>query len=117
MSAAAVHRGPVKVKVGDKEWTIIADINALCDFQDATGVTAASFLRDLDANGDDVDVKLLREFVRATLLEHHPDATLRDAGKVMNADPKAYMRAIDAAFPDAPKDGEAAPGEDQAATG
>ncbi|WP_299145980.1 hypothetical protein [uncultured Tateyamaria sp.] len=117
MSGDTVHRGPIKVTVGDTTWTMVADFNALCDFQDATGVSASKFLGDLEDKSKEIDALLVRQFVLATLLEHHPKANLRDAGRVISADGDALVRAIDAALPDPPADGDAASGEDQAATG
>jgi len=111
-------KGYVKVKADGKDWTVVCDFNALCDFEEETGENAMDFLDRLspadDTAGSKVSASQMRILFWCALKQHHPDATKAQAGQVMTAAPDALFRALDAALPEASDDGgagEPAPGE------
>ncbi len=108
-------KGEVVVMAGGKAWTLLCDMNALCEFEAKAGKSSTEFLEAIEESKD-FKMTDLRILVWAMLLEHHPDATIRDAGKVMSADGDAFQKALDFAFPDAESvEDDAVPGEVKAA--
>lgn len=95
--------GEVAVPVGDRVWILSLDFNALCDFEDKTGEMALEFIERVE-NGENVPVTKIRTLVWAMLLDRQPEATERDAGRVMSADPEALSRALGAGTPDTTED-------------
>jgi hypothetical protein len=109
-------RGEVAITIAGKVWILLMDFNAMCDFEAETGQNAQDFLGLLES-GDSVSTTHIRDFVWCMLLERQPDATKKDAGRVLSEDPGALTRAFQAAIPDAEADTEEAPGEAKAAQG
>jgi hypothetical protein len=103
-----------------KTWTLRLDFNAMADFEAETG---RPFLTTLEAMGEGTapmgDIRLL---FWAMLRDHHPDVTIRQAGRMvtsgMDALSAASLSALpsgsDAEVPDA--GGPDAGGKPQAAT-
>lgn len=110
-------KGEITVSVGGKDWVIVCDFNALADYEDRTGDKAFDLLAEMDQAFP--SVSKMRHLMLSCLKEHHPDATLQDAGHVMLADKEALERAFDQAFPkpepQEAEGSEAAPGEATAA--
>lgn len=99
-------RGEIRVAAEGRDWTLRLDFNALCAFEEATGLDALDTLAAFERG--EVKVRVLRQFFHACLQHHHPEATLQDAGLVVSESPEALNRLMTAALPDAPA-AEAAP--------
>jgi hypothetical protein len=119
-------KGEVGVEVDGKKWTLRADMNALCDFEDAAGIKALDFVAIVEGEGNP-SMKLMRSFVLSCIQQCHPEATERDAGRVMSVESGVVQRAFEAAFPASEDDendddavapsGGVAPGETSAVPG
>ncbi len=100
------HRGEVDLKAGKEKYTLHFSINAICELEEAAGVSFSEFLD----QGEGLGLRGMRLLVWAGLLDKHEDVTLKMAGDIAQkagivvATEKA-MEAFLAAFPDA--DGEA----------
>ena len=101
--------GEITVSVEGKAWILKCDFNALADYEDRTGDRAFDLIAEMDLMHP--SVSKMRQLMLSCLLDRHPDATLRDAGRVMSADNDALERAFDAAFPQ-PEPQEADPAEE-----
>lgn len=95
--------GEASAQVDGKVWTLRCDFNAMAEFEGATGQDAMTAFE--AAEDGEVSVVDLRHLVRACLLRHHPEATLRDAGDVLSQDMGVVQRLIAASMP---TEGEAA---------
>ncbi|MGJ8561685.1 MAG: hypothetical protein ACSHX3_15755 [Litorimonas sp.] len=110
--------GAINVTVDGANWTLLCDFNAMIDFQEETGQDATEFLEKLEQRGaEDAPsmatlMPLMRKFIWACLVQSHPDATLRDAGRIISVAPNALMNAVGAAFPDS-EDNSKSEGADQ----
>ncbi|MBU2936982.1 MULTISPECIES: hypothetical protein [Pacificibacter] len=110
--------GAINVTVDGTNWTLLCDFNAMIDFQEETGQDATEFLEKLEQRGaKDAPsmatlMPLMRKFIWACLVQSHPDATLRDAGRIISVAPNALMNAVGAAFPDS-EDTSKSEGADQ----
>jgi hypothetical protein len=99
-------RGEVAFAAGDKSYTLLFDINALCELEDVLGEGALA--GGLGANGAQdvlISLKRLRAFVWCGLRRHHGVLTLADAGDIVGAAgiaaaTAAVGEALQAAFPD-----------------
>ncbi|TYB83940.1 hypothetical protein [Oceaniovalibus sp. ACAM 378] len=109
-------KGEVAVTVAGKVWILLMDFNAMCAFEEETKLKVTEFMDQME-NGGDLSAIHIRAFIWCMLLERQPDATKKDAGRVLSEDPDALTRALGAAFPDAEADTEEAPGEAKAAQG
>lgn len=107
-------KGEISVTIEGKVWILVADFNALCDFEETTGELAVEFIDRFETGT--VPMRHIRAFVHAMLKARQPDATAIDAGNILSADPDALKRAFDAAFPNE-SDGDPAAGEARAARG
>lgn len=96
-----------EVELGD--YTLRYSINALCELEDASGMSAMQLANTL-GDEESFSVKTLRLMVWGGLVDNHEDITLKQAGEIINdlGAPK-IMEAINKAFelsmPDA-EDGE-----------
>lgn len=96
----AAALGAVVVSIDGTDWTLIADFNAMCDFEVETGLNAMEFMERFETGESGaVTATHLRAFVFAMLKQSHDDATVQDAGTILSRDPDALMRAFAAAFP------------------
>lgn len=104
--------GEATTKVGDKSYTLRMDFNAMCEFEDATGRDAMGAFADMESGN--ASVKDIRAIVWAALREHHPEATLTDAGAILSENTDVLQSLMAAIAPDAGDMGNApAPGKDK----
>jgi hypothetical protein len=101
--------GAFKVTVDGRELTLLCDFNTMCDFQEASGQDAMSFINDLNSDKEP-DLFKARLLIHCMLLQTHEDATLRDAGRVLTVAPLAMIDAVGAGMPDI-EDDELADGD------
>lgn len=89
-------RGSVALQVGDTAYTVSFSINALCELEDAFGVT----VQEVGALfGENASMKDVRKLARCALSDHHPDVSDKEAGKVVSdAGLPAFMDAVQKAF-------------------
>lgn len=73
----------------DEGIKLVLDPNSLCEYQILTGETIYTTFQTFKEN--DVDFVALRNLVYVSMLEHQPDATLRDAGKVLAKAPSVAI--------------------------
>lgn len=73
-------------------YTLVFDVNALCDVEDRLGVGVG----DLDAAMQKPTARLLRTLFHAGLAARHPDVSERDAGALLSI--KAMGEAVTAAI-------------------
>lgn len=118
---ANAERGEVMLTVAGASFTLKLDNNALCEFEDATGLEAGEAIGKATRGS----VKVARALLWAALRRHHPDFTLADCGNLMDADNQAVavaiVDALKVAFPQASKaegkDGGSPRGTRSGATG
>lgn len=103
------------VTVGDQEYTIRADMNALAEFEEKTGRNAMEALQEFQ--DDEISVVSLRNLVWCLLQRHHPNATLAEAGDVLSHDMAALGRVFEKAFPEPEKGAEEDEDADEDAPG
>lgn len=101
--------GKKRFKLGGKDYQLVLDINAMADFEGATGRDAIDALDDLQ-NGR-MRVADMRAMFWALFQAHHPEISLRDAGTLLAENPKALGETVRAAMPKT----EDAPGNQTAA--
>lgn len=89
----------VGVEVGKKVWTLRLDMNALAEFEEATGQNALGAIETFEQG--EVSIVKLRHLIWASLKYHHPDVTLAQAGDVISQDPDALGRALASFMPKA----------------
>jgi hypothetical protein len=105
-----IQTGAINVTVDGTDWTLLCDFNAMIDFQELTGRDATEFLESLEKGDEEkrsgmaTVMPLMRQFIWTCLVQNHPDATLKDAGRILSVAPNALMNAVGAAFPDAEVD-------------
>ena len=92
--------GEASTTVDGKSWTLRLDFNAMAEIEDKLGRSALDVLQEIEA-GKSVLVTTLRAVVWSMLIEHHPEATARDAGNVLSADTDIMLRVLRAAMPEA----------------
>ena len=103
--------GEASTTIDGQTWTLRLDFNAMAEIEDKLGRSALDVLQEIEG-GKSVKVKNLRAVTWAMLLEHHPDATERDAGMVLSHDTDVLTRVIAAAMPEADEgNGQAARGK------
>lgn len=106
-------KGEVTAEAMGASYRLVLDFNALCEFEDATGLDPGDTI-DALAKGEKVKAKLttIRQLIRAALLRHHPETTVRDAGDLITADPSVLRRCLQAAMARGDEPGGAeAPGD------
>lgn len=89
--------GEVTTEVEGVSYTLRMDFNAMCEFEDATGVSALVAFG--DAENGTAKLTMMRAMIHAAMLRHQPDATLQQAGDIISADPEALQRLMAAAAP------------------
>lgn len=93
---ANAHRGEVEIKAGDKTYTLVFTINALCDVEEASpGVNIL---------GDFSKLSNIRLMLWAGLRTRHPEIGKADAGRILeeagfSSAKAAVVQAIERAFP------------------
>ena len=96
-------KGEVALTHEGRNYTMRLDMNALADFEGATGKNALEVL-----SSDKVGVQDMRALMHAGLQAHHEGLTLREAGEILQSNMGALGEAVAAAFPEA-KEGNAKP--------
>jgi hypothetical protein len=91
--------GEASVEAGGQTWTLRLDFNAMAELEDKLGRPALEVLQEIESGKG--TIKALRAVAWAMLLEHHPEATERDAGAVLSADTGIIQRVLQAAMPEA----------------
>lgn len=103
------HRGEIAVKYDGKEINLILSVNSICALEDRVDCGVQEFLASRFSDMDNVRMKDIRLLYWALMLQAIPDASLEDAGRLIDGlkgKQHAIMaEAIDRAFPD--DDGEA----------
>jgi uncharacterized protein YbjT (DUF2867 family) len=88
-----------------KTWTIRLDFNAMADFEDNTGKDLLATMEAMSKG--DAPPADMRAAVWAMLLDHHPDVTIRQAGRMVGVGMEALGRAAVSGLPtssEAPSD-------------
>ncbi len=100
-------RGQIAAKFQGKKINLILSTNSICELEDEAGLPVDQFLEKF-MPPQKPRMKDLRLMFWALMLDERPDATISDAGKLIDelrGDHDAIMtQAILAAFPDAAKD-------------
>lgn len=89
--------GEVTTEVEGVTYTLRMDINAMCEFEEATGVEA--LVAFADAEGGKATIPMLRHMVHASLKRYHSDAGIEVAGDIISEDPGAIQRLMAAVAP------------------
>lgn len=82
---ANTSRGIIDLDAGGKVWRLQFTVNAFCALEAATGRNSGDVLTEF-AQGvlsQNVSVLDARQLMRAALMEHHPDVTVTEAGRIM----------------------------------
>lgn len=91
--------GKARVEIEGKEYTLVLDFNAMCEFEAATGKNAFETIQAFETGA--VSASDLRALMWSTLVADQPEITLREAGALLSAAPDAIQKALAAAAPDA----------------
>ncbi|NRB17724.1 MAG: hypothetical protein HRU33_09210 [Rhodobacteraceae bacterium] len=97
-------KGEASITIGAKTWTLVCDFNAMAEFEEATGKDAMNAFEKAEEGG--VSIADLRHMVHAFLKQHHPEATLQDAGNIMSEDVAIVASVLAAASPTAAEAGD-----------
>ena len=100
-------RGQISADLDGKKMSLALSTNSICELEDAAGKPVTAILDELnDPKG--VRMKTVRLMFWALMLEEKPDATLADAGALIDGlrgkHDKIMTDAILAAFPEADGD-------------
>lgn len=107
--------GEATFDFGGKTWTLRLDFNAMADFEEQTG---KGFLLTLEAMGTGAaSANDIRALFWAMLQDHHPELTIREAGRMVTAGMSALNQAAISAMPSAePEEETATAGKTKAVT-
>ncbi|WP_273689019.1 GTA-gp10 family protein [Ketogulonicigenium vulgare] len=72
-------KGEVTAKYEGQSYKLVLNFNALCDFEDATGLNGLTLVDQIEA-GNPIDARDMRHLIWAALRQHHPEATVELAG-------------------------------------
>lgn len=107
------NKGEAGLKVGDKTFTLVFDINSLCEVEYILDQSTEAILRSLVRSPP---FHVVRALLWGGLRTHHPEVDLQGAGRLMEqiggVGPSldAVGEAMKSSFPDAEvADGEASP--------
>lgn len=95
---ARKNSGVVEFEADGNTYQLIVDMNALADFEDATGLNAMSIL---EGDIGELSAAHIRALFWAMLVQHHTDMTIRDAGRLVLRGMAAMNAAVAAAMPQA----------------
>lgn len=70
--------------------TLVMDMNAICHFDEATGLNFFDVVGQWEQAQTIPPAGHLRAIIHAALQEHHPDKTVRDAGKIISTDMEIF---------------------------
>lgn len=98
-------KGEIEATLNGETVVLVADMNALAAFEEATGSTAMKFLGDIE-NGR-ASIIHSRALLHAALLRHRPKTTVEEAGNMLSEDTLLVVRLLNAAMgaPEAPAGG------------
>lgn len=102
-------RGEISVVNGGTTYTLVLDMNALAQFEDATGLSALDMEKLV--NSGSAKISHIRAIIHAALSAKHPDAPVSVAGDIMSDDMDIVQRLFEAASPPAPKTHPKNPGK------
>ena len=91
--------GVLHLTMGGKRRRLILDFNALCALEDQLARPAVEVLAAFQT-GQLTRAQDLRAIAWAALMRHHPQASLEDAGDVLDAHPDCIARLLDVALPE-----------------
>lgn len=79
------HKGQVARDIDGTRYTFELTVNAFCELEEATGKATLQIMQDMEeaARTGDVRFRDIRRIFWAALIEHHPDMTERDAGRIL----------------------------------
>src|SRR3546814_1678827 len=81
-------KGEASLKAGDKEYTLVMSVNALCEAEDVLGMATDEILARYSSG---LSVKLLRGLIWAALQTNHP-CTVDEAGEIIEAAGVPYVK-------------------------
>lgn len=116
-------KGNVTRRIGDHDYTFELTANAFCELEGETGETTQEFVSRLEeaSTSGKLGFRDVRVLFWASLTEHHPELSLRDAGRLMSkiGDMEEQMTFVqevfEAAMPDTETKGKPARGKKKAA--
>lgn len=90
------RRGSVALQAGERAYTVSFSVNALCELEDAFGVSVQNIGAIFD---HDASMKDVRKLARCALSDHHPEITEKEAGQVVtDAGLPMFMETVQKAF-------------------
>lgn len=103
------HKGEVVLQREGGPLTLRFDVNALAELEDLLDASCAVIISRM---ASDMRLNLLKALVWAACREHHPEVTLKEAGRIIQdvsvpAAEAAVTEAVRRAFPDPTEDGQA----------
>jgi hypothetical protein len=90
--------GVVTFESEGQEYQLVVDMNALADFEVATGLNAMSIL---EGDVSQLSALHIRALFWAMLVQNHPEMTIKDAGRLVLSGMEAMNRAVAVAMPQA----------------
>ena len=102
-------RGQIPADFEGEKINLILSTNSICELEDAADLAIDVFIEKFQTGGN-VRMKDLRLMFWALMLDERPDATIKDAGKLIDGlrgdHDRIMSEAVLAAFPDAQESGE-----------
>lgn len=80
---ANLQKGEVSLPVGDAIYTLSFSVNAFCHLEEVYDGRPFKELAQELSNPDKVSMTMLRNFVHAALLDHHPEVDIRETGRII----------------------------------
>jgi len=77
-------RGSVTFEADGKTYTLHYSTNALCELESLAGESVMRIAAQM-ADSDGVRLGMVRNLIWAGLRDHHPEVTVEDAGRIMDA--------------------------------
>jgi hypothetical protein len=107
--------GEVTAQADGETYTLRMDMNAMIEFEDATGIDPMKAFE--NAEGGVASLKVMRAIIHAAMKRRHPEASIAVAGDILSEDPTVVGRLMAAAAPEPEKDagGKAKAGAKRAA--
>lgn len=90
-------KGEVGLQHEGKEYILVLDFNALCEFEDVSGKPVGDVLDSLQRGK--IVARDMRALIWAGLKQRHPDVTLELAGRILSSNPAVLDQGLEAAFP------------------
>lgn len=90
------RRGSVALQAGDAAYMVSFSVNALCELEDAFGVSVQNIGAIFDK---DASMKDVRKLARCALSDNHPEVTDKEAGQIVtDAGLPIFMETVQKAF-------------------